>query len=102
MGDRLIVAITRDCSVNKGPGRPIFTAFQRAQMLLALRCVDDVIVVDSTDEALGRVRPSIFVKGQDYVNKIEPRHLKICEQDGIEIRFTSGPKFSSTDLVERL
>ncbi|HEX9446492.1 MAG TPA: adenylyltransferase/cytidyltransferase family protein, partial [Dongiaceae bacterium] len=35
-GDILIVTITADRHVNKGPGRPVFTASLRADMLAAL------------------------------------------------------------------
>ena len=39
-GDILIVTITPDEFVNKGPGRPVFNANLRSEMLAALQCVD--------------------------------------------------------------
>ena len=41
-GDVLIVTLTSDRFVNKGPGRPIFTHFIRAEMIASLECVDHV------------------------------------------------------------
>ncbi|MDP6717281.1 MAG: adenylyltransferase/cytidyltransferase family protein, partial [Pirellulaceae bacterium] len=40
LGDALIVTITPDCHVNKGPHRPIFTEDVRLDWLAALDCVD--------------------------------------------------------------
>ena len=43
-GRRLIVTLTPDRYVNKGPNRPVFTAEQRAWAISALACVDFVAV----------------------------------------------------------
>jgi cytidyltransferase-like protein len=100
MGDSLTVALTSDETARREkPGRIAFDETQRAASLRALRCVDDVIVVDNVIEALERVRPDVFVKGPDYVGKIEPAHEQYCHDHGIEIRFTSAPKWSTTALL---
>jgi rfaE bifunctional protein nucleotidyltransferase chain/domain len=66
-GDWLVVAINSDASVHwiKSPSRPIIPAKERAEMLFALRCVDDVqIFDDDTPEPLiRRLRPAVIVKG---------------------------------------
>lgn len=101
MGDRLIVSVTSDAAVNKGLGRPVFRDWQRFTMLRALRCVDNAVIVGSALEALELVHPSIFVKGPDYdIDRIEPAHREFCKRNGIEIRFTTGEKFSSTALFK--
>ena len=100
MGDRLVVSVTKDNAVNKGKGRPVFSAVQRCQILRELRCVDEVIQVDSAMDALERVRPSVFIKGPDYVDSIEPVHREFCQRNGIEIRFTAGPKLSSREIFK--
>src|SRR4051812_11419613 len=41
-GDLLIVTLTADKHVNKGPGRPVFTERLRAEMIAALEFVDFV------------------------------------------------------------
>lgn len=100
MGDRLVVSVTRDDFVSKGKGRPVFTAHQRAAVLFELECVDNVVIVDGVIEALERIKPAIFVKGPDYVNSITPIHQEFCDKNGIEIRFTTGEKLSSTALFK--
>lgn len=70
LGDRLIVLLNSDASVRrlKGPRRPIVPEGDRASLLRALACVDDVVVFDEDTpvQALQRVRPDVFVKGSDY------------------------------------
>jgi rfaE bifunctional protein nucleotidyltransferase chain/domain/rfaE bifunctional protein kinase chain/domain len=70
LGDRLVVLLNSDVSVRrlKGPGRPVMHQDERAGMLRALRCVDDVIVFDedTPEAALARLAPDLWVKGADY------------------------------------
>ena len=63
-----MVSVTADAYVNKGPGRPVFRAEQRAGMLRALRVVDDVVVSEAPDavQVIETLRPSVYVKGSDY------------------------------------
>src|SRR5687767_4215096 len=97
LGDVLVVAVTRDRSVNKGPGRPVFTEQQRAEMVEAY--CDSTIIVDDSLEALQKIDPDVFVKGREYDGKIEHKHQAYCDARGIKIVFTDGPKFSSTKLL---
>jgi rfaE bifunctional protein nucleotidyltransferase chain/domain len=109
LGDVLIVTITADRYVNKGPGRPVFTAERRAEMLATLEYVDWVAINDSADavSAISRIRPSIYVKGQDYQNPQGDITGKITlERDAVEalggrIQFTDEVMFSSTELINR-
>lgn len=70
LGDALVVLINSDESVRrlKGPGRPVHCAADRARMLRALSCVDDVIVFDESSPvaALEQLKPDVWVKGGDY------------------------------------
>ncbi len=99
LGDWLVVSVTADECVNKGPGRPVFSQAQRSIMLKALRCVDEVIIVGNANEALRKTRPNIFVKGSEYIGKISPEDEEFCNKEGIEIYFTHTEKYSSTDLL---
>ena len=99
MGDRLIVSVTRDAYVNKGPGRPVFNEKQRASMVMALRCVDDVIMVNNSSDAIALLKPFIFVKGKEYEDKISIEEQNYCVKHNILIRFTDEPVFSSTELL---
>jgi rfaE bifunctional protein nucleotidyltransferase chain/domain len=109
LGDILIVTVTADRFVNKGPGRPVFNAELRAEMLATLEYVDWVAINDSPDavSAIERIRPSIYIKGQDYQNPQGDITGKITlERDAVEahggkIHFTDEVIFSSTELINR-
>src|SRR3979409_1159448 len=67
--DRLIVAVNDDRSVAalKGPGRPILTADDRAELVAALRGVDYVVVFSDPDveRLLLLIEPDVHCKGTD-------------------------------------
>ena len=99
LGDWLIVSVTADDYVNKGPNRPVYKDWQRANMLKALRIVDEVLVVTCATEALKATNPHVFVKGGEYMSQISPEDYAYCQAHGIVIAFTCTPKYSSTDLL---
>src|SRR5579862_5276333 len=109
LGDVLVVTVTADRFVNKGPGRPVFNAELRAEMLATLAYVDWVAINDSADavSAIEQIRPSIYVKGQDYQNPQGDITGKIeLERDAVEtyggrIHFTDEVSFSSSELINR-
>lgn len=103
MGDRLIVSLTTDAYVNKGPGRPINTWADRAHVLFALKVVDDVIATDSAMDAIRLIRPSYFVKGIDYSNGAQWREdvEAACAEVGTLIRFTTTPKRSVDEIIRK-
>ena len=69
-GDVLVVTITADEYVNKGPGRPVFTSDQRAEMLASLGIIDFVAVnhEKTAVSAIIAIRPDFYVKGSDYAS----------------------------------
>lgn len=100
MGDFLIVALTLDEFVNKGPGRPIYGWEDRAFLLRSMRCVDHVIAAADGVDTILQVRPSIFVKGVDCFRRPMPDNIvEACKISRTEIRFTSTPKMSSSEIV---
>ena len=98
-GDWLVVSVTKDAFVNKGPRRPVFADRQRRELIGALNCVDRTILVSDQIEAFEMVRPQVFVKGWDYKHRMEQEHVDYCKAHGIEIAFTNEPQYSSTDLL---
>lgn len=98
-GTRLVVSVTRDAHVNKGPKRPVFQEDDRLEVIKSLRIVDSALLVDNALEALQIVKPDVFVKGSDYRGKIEPAHYEYCLEHGIRIEFTDEPAYSSTKLL---
>ena len=99
MGDRLIVAVTRDAFVNKGPNRPTFNENDRLEVVRSNRHVNYAFLVDNSLEALEKVMPDIFVKGKDYIGKIQKVHQDFCDANKIEIRFTDTEKYSATEII---
>jgi cytidyltransferase-like protein len=97
MGKILVIAVTRDRSVNKGPNRPVFGELERAEMVEPY--CDSWLLVDDSLEALQKVDPDVFVKGIEYAGKIEPAHRDYCRARGIAIAFTKTKKYSSTALL---
>jgi rfaE bifunctional protein nucleotidyltransferase chain/domain len=97
LGTELIVTVTADEYVNKGPGRPFFNQWQRQEMLQELRFVDEVRITTSAEVAIRSVKPDIYVKGKEYENKLPEQ--KLVESLGGRVHFTQGPVYSSTELI---
>lgn len=108
-GDMLIVTVTGDRFLNKGPGRPVFTSSLRAEMLAALSCVDWVAVNEALTavEAIHAIKPDVYVKGSDYADSGQDLTGKIVderqavEMHGGRIHFTDDIVFSSSSLLNR-
>lgn len=69
LGSKLIIGLNSDTSVRAlKPGRPINNQEDRMAVLLALRCVDEVIIFDEPTplELIRKVKPDIITKGGDY------------------------------------
>ena len=106
-GDVLLVTLTGDAYVNKGPGRPVFREDLRAETLAALTCVDFVAINDDVAAVgvIARLRPHVYVKGSEYraamddvTGNIE-HERKAVEAYGGEIFFTDEITFSSSSLL---
>jgi rfaE bifunctional protein nucleotidyltransferase chain/domain len=105
MGDALIVALNSDRSVRaiKGPSRPVNDERERAEVLLALRCVDAAVVFDeeTPHEIISRVQPDILVKGADWKpDEIVGRDV-VESRGGRVVRIPLSEGFSTTELIRR-
>lgn len=96
LGDCLVVCLNSDDSVRalKGPERPIMSQEDRVELLLALDCVDAVVVFDehTPDEALRRFRPDVWAKGGDYAASELPESATLAEWGGrvVTVPFHAG------------
>jgi rfaE bifunctional protein nucleotidyltransferase chain/domain len=98
LGDHLTVALTMDERVGKGPGRPLFPWREREHMLSSLRCVDCVVQHYDIGDTLRRIRPDIYVKGEEYEGALLEEGL--CKDLGIEVVFsTARPVYHSTEII---
>lgn len=108
LGDILVVGINSDASARavKGPGRPLMSQEDRAEVLSALEMVDYVVIFDETEPSvpLSRLRPDIHCKGEEYANGNRPvPERSVVEGYGGTIRFLPlHAGRSTTALVEKI
>jgi rfaE bifunctional protein nucleotidyltransferase chain/domain len=106
LGDCLIVCLNSDDSVRrlKGPERPIIGQHDRAELLLAMECVDAVMVFDedTPEAALERLRPDIWVKGGDYKGASLPEAALVESWGGRCLTVPYHPARSTTGLADAL
>ncbi len=106
-GSVLVVTITPDRFVNKGPDRPVFHEGLRAEVIAALECVDYVAVNEwpTAAETIKLLQPHYYVKGSDYKNSDEDitggiaRERNACAEVGTSIVFTDEIVFSASKLL---
>ena len=106
-GDILVVTVTADEFVNKGPGRPVFSQDLRVENLGYLSFVDFVAVSNAPTavNVISDVKPHAYVKGPDYKNMEDDltgnirAEKKAVEAHGGKIVFTDDITFSSTSLL---
>ncbi|MCB0403430.1 MAG: adenylyltransferase/cytidyltransferase family protein [Bdellovibrionales bacterium] len=109
LGDILVVSLTKDQHVNKGPGRPAFNIHLRAESIAALQCVDYVTISDfpTAVEMISALRPDVYVKGADYEEKGKDLTKGIyAEEEAVRraggiLHFTHDITFSSTEILNK-
>jgi D-beta-D-heptose 7-phosphate kinase/D-beta-D-heptose 1-phosphate adenosyltransferase len=106
LGDCLIVCLNSDASVRriKGASRPIINEEDRAELLLALQCVDAVLVFeeDTPETCLEELRPDIWVKGGDHDVRNLPETQLVQSWGGRCLTVPHVPARSTTHLAEAL
>ncbi|MDT7615993.1 MAG: D-beta-D-heptose 7-phosphate kinase / D-beta-D-heptose 1-phosphate adenosyltransferase [Pseudonocardiales bacterium] len=104
LGDCLVVLLNSDESVRrlKGETRPIVPAAERAELLLALECVDAVVVFCEDDPCatLAQLRPDLWVKGGDHDPAELPETALVRSWGGEVTAVPYRPGRSTTRLVE--
>lgn len=104
LGDHLVVAINSDDSVRelKGPGRPVNSAEERAEMLCALESVDSVIVFSSlrATPVIEAIQPHVYTKGGDYtVDSLIDEERELLLRLGTEVQILSLVEGKSTSAT---
>jgi rfaE bifunctional protein nucleotidyltransferase chain/domain len=108
-GDVLVVTITPDRYVNKGPGRPVFNEHLRAETIAALACVDHVAINawPTAMETINLLKPGVYIKGSDYAAPEQyitggiVHEREAVERHGGRLYFTDEITFSSTELLNK-
>ena len=98
---KLVVAVTRNAFVNKGPGQPIYDEKERLELIEGVKYVSMAILTDSSFEALNVIQPDIFVKGLEYRGRMLPVDEEFCKANGIEIRFTNTEEKRPRDRLRQ-
>jgi len=105
-GDLLIVAINSDASVTrlKGPGRPLLPQAERAEALLALESVDQVVIYDEETpiEVVRALAPDVLVKGADWAADAIVGRAEVERGGGRVVRVALVPGRSTSAIVERI
>ncbi|KAB8036819.1 adenylyltransferase/cytidyltransferase family protein [Silvanigrella paludirubra] len=106
-GDILVVTVTPDEFVNKGPGRPRYSSAQRVEILSSIDFVDYVCLNNSATAVnpILELRPDFYVKGPDYIDQEKDITGKIFEEEAAikhvsgSMVFTEDDTMSSTELI---
>ncbi|TIH17290.1 cytidyltransferase [Marinifilum sp. JC120] len=108
-GEILIVTLTPDRYVDKGPDRPAFTEILRAEALASLGETDYVAINEwpTAEETLRTIRPHVYAKGDEFkdiendpLGKIG-KEADVVREIGAELVFTSDIVYSSSNLINR-
>jgi rfaE bifunctional protein nucleotidyltransferase chain/domain len=102
--DLLFVSVTGDQFVNKGPDRPVIPEQERAEVVGSLKSVAGAMInqAETVVDALRRLRPSVYFKGQEYQNSTDARFLeekRAAGEAGIEVRHTFEKVYSSSKII---
>ena len=109
LGDILVVSLTPDIHVNKGPNRPVFNEELRAEAISALDAVDYVVLNTNHTaiKMIHKIKPNIYCKGPDYKNHQNDvsgqikNEIKAVKKTGGKITYTRDVTYSSSKLLNQ-
>ena len=106
-GEILVVSVTSDKFVNKGPYRPVFSENFRAKFISSISVVDYVFINDekTSRNLINIIKPDFYVKGPDYKKNSNDMsgqikdEKKAVEKNNGKIYYTKGRTFSSSKII---
>ena len=103
-GDLLVVAINSDEQVQKqkGPGRPLVSQNDRAELIAAIAAVDYVTIFNepTVELLLLALKPDVHAKGTDYTKETVPER-EVVRSYGGRVAIVGDPKdHSSSRMIE--
>ena len=106
LGDVLIVGLNSDEGVRrlKGPGRPVYPAEERAEILASLECVDAVLIFDEPmpQRVIAALLPDVLVKGEDWPgNQIVGRE-EVEAAGGKVVRVEMVEGYSTSEILKKI
>jgi rfaE bifunctional protein nucleotidyltransferase chain/domain len=107
LGDALIVAVNSDRSARalaKGPGRPINSEADRAEVVAALACVDATVIFDESTphEVVEALRPDVLVKGADWAEGAIVGADLVEARGGRVVRIPLAEGYSTSAIIKKL
>ena len=108
-GDILVVTITPDQYVNKGPNRPAFSIKDRLEALAALESIDYVAENNwaTAINTIKLLKPHIYCKGPDYKDQSKDLSKNIQKEEKAiksikgKIKYTDDITFSSSNILNK-
>jgi D-glycero-beta-D-manno-heptose 1-phosphate adenylyltransferase len=106
LGDVLVVGINSDeqVALQKGAGRPVLQATERAEIVAALESVTYVTIFakPTVEELLLALKPDVHAKGTDYTTETVPER-DVVRSYGGQVAIVGDPKDHSTsEIIGRL
>lgn len=109
-GDVLVVSVTSDKFVNKGPGRPFFSIQERLEYLSSLKDVDYVIESKSKTaiNIINLIKPNVYFKGPDYKNFEDDitgnitKEINLVKKNNGKTIFSNSDTYSSTKILNKI
>ena len=102
LGDVLVVGINSDeqVAIQKGDGRPVLPATQRAEIVASLASVTYVTIFDepTVEQLLLALKPDIHAKGTDYTVDTVPER-DVVRSYGGHVAIVGDPKDHSTSAI---
>ncbi|HLK10433.1 MAG TPA: D-glycero-beta-D-manno-heptose 1-phosphate adenylyltransferase [Candidatus Binatia bacterium] len=106
LGDVLVVGLNGDASVRrlKGPGRPILSARERAEVVAGLAAVDHVVIfeADTPRELIAAIAPDVLVKGADWAEEAIVGRAEVLARGGRVERIPIVPGVSTSEIIRRI
>ena len=102
LGDVLVVGINSDeqVALQKGTGRPVLPAMERAEIVAALESVTYVTIFNEStvEELLLALKPDVHAKGTDYTTETVPER-DVVRSYGGQVAIVGDPKDHSTSAI---
>ena len=102
LGDVLVVGINSDeqVAIQKGAGRPVLQATERAEIVAALEPVTFVTIFSepTVEELLLALKPDVHAKGTDYTSDTVPER-DVVRSYGGQVAIVGDPKDHSTSAI---
>jgi D-beta-D-heptose 7-phosphate kinase/D-beta-D-heptose 1-phosphate adenosyltransferase len=105
-GDTLVVIVTGDAFLTAKKGRPFMNLDTRCRIISCIRHVDFVIPFEidhdmTVSVALSSIRPHVFTKGGDRMDRDSIPEWQVCQDLGIELVTQVGfrKEWSSSDFL---